>query len=73
MKDYSRAYSEVVEILKYLPKNDYDKIPSSFINYLEKNKDEKYTFVYNLAIPIEKQDISHEAKIVLALIYSICL
>ncbi len=73
MKDYSKAYTEVIEVLKYFSKDDYDKIPSTFLNFLEKNRDEKYSFKYNLALPIEKQDISYEAKVVLALIYSMCL
>ena len=30
---YSRAYAEVLEILKYLPKNEYDKIPHERIHF----------------------------------------
>ena len=69
MDNYSSAYSEVLEVLKYLPKEDYDKIPSKTIDLLEANCDENSDFVYNIALPFDKQNISKEAKSILALLY----
>ena len=36
---YSKAYTEVLEMLKYLPENEYNKIPKEKIDFLKKNKD----------------------------------
>ena len=72
MNNYSLAYSEVLEVLKYLPKEDYDKIPSKTIDLLEANCDENSDFTYNIALPFDKQNISKDAKNILALLYRTC-
>lgn len=71
-KDYSDAYHEVLEVIKNIPKNDYDKIPKKLINLLEQNRNEKNSFVYNVALPFDKQEISKDAKVILAVIYRKC-
>jgi len=35
--DYSKAYSEVLEIISVLPRSEYNKIPVKYIEYLEEN------------------------------------
>lgn len=50
-KSYARAYTEVLEILKFLPINDYCKIPKQKIEYYTKNKDYNYQYEYNLENP----------------------
>ena len=35
--EYANAYSEVLEILKYIPIKDYNKIPKNIIELFEKN------------------------------------
>lgn len=67
-KKLENAYNEVIEILKYIPKEDYNKIPRKLILFLEQNRNEKNTFVYNVAIDFKKQNISKEAKVILAFI-----
>lgn len=71
-KDYANAYSEVVEVLKYISKEDYQKIPKKIIKILEENRNEKSEFLYNAGVPFEKQEISKDAKIILAIIYRNC-
>lgn len=71
-KDYGNAYSEVLDILKYIPKEDYDKIPRKTIQLLEANRNEKSEFTYNVALPFDKQDISKDAKVILAILYRNC-
>ena len=44
---YAKAYTEVLEIIKYLPKNEYDKIEKEKINFFEDNKDNSYKFSIN--------------------------
>ena len=66
--DYAEAYTEVLEVLKYIPIEDYNKIPKKFITFMEENCDEKSSFKYNIALPFDKQGLSDKAKNVLALI-----
>ena len=71
-KDYADAYSEVLEVLKYIPVEDYKKIPKKTIQLLEANSNEKSEFTYNIALPFDKQNISKDAKIILAILYKNC-
>ena len=63
---YSQAYAEVLEVIKYLPLEEKEKIPKKVLNKLMGEADENSTFVYNLGVPFEKQAISDEAKQILA-------
>ena len=67
--DYGIAYAEVLEVLKYISLENYNKIPKNYITYMEENCDEKSTFTYNIAIPFEKQDLSDDTKNILAMLY----
>lgn len=67
--DYGIAYAEVLEVLKYISLENYNKIPKNYITYMEENCDENCTFVYNIAIPFEKQDLSDDTKNILAMLY----
>jgi len=51
-KKYARAYTEVLEILKYLPINEYSKIPKQKIDYYYNNMDCKYAYKYDLENPV---------------------
>ena len=48
---YECSYVEVLEILKYIPKEEYDKIPKELIEFFEKNKEKSYQYIYNPALP----------------------
>ena len=71
-KDYAKAYSEVLEVLKYIPKEDYDKIPSKMLQLMQAKCDENSKFTYNVALPFEKQNLSKDAKLILAMIFRNC-
>ena len=45
--EYANAYSEVLEILKYIPIKDYNKIPKNKIELFEKNANDEHGFIYN--------------------------
>ena len=68
-KNYSKAYTEVLEMIKHLPENEYNKIPKEKIEFLERNKDNKYKFVINPQIELEKQNISIEANSIIVTIF----
>lgn len=44
METYAKAYTEVLEILKYFSKEELSKIPNETIDFFEKNKDVNYDF-----------------------------
>ena len=64
-KEYAIAYVEVLEILKYLKKEQFDKIPKERIEIYEKYKDSEYKFSYDKNRPIKEQ-ITQKTKAVLS-------
>ena len=68
-KIYQQAFSEVNEILSYLSKENYNKIPKEVIDAIEENKDNDYVFFIDTTIPFEEQEILEESKAILFNIY----
>ena len=56
---YACSYVEVLEILKHIPKEDYNKIPKEKIAFYEKNMDKNYVYIYDYVEPktLRKTDI----------------
>ncbi len=52
-ENYPKAYTEVLEILKYMPENDVKKIPKKLLETFECKKDTNYSFIID-----ENQDFS---------------
>ena len=48
---YACSYVEVLEILKHIPKEDYNKIPKEKIEFYEKNMDKNYVYIYDSVEP----------------------
>ena len=46
--DYAKSYSEVLEFLKHIPKEEYERIPKSEIDFFESNKDVEYVDKYSI-------------------------
>ena len=63
------AYTEVLELLKYLPIEDYRKIPKSEIDFLEQNKQENYIFKFNENLSFEEQVILPETEAYIVKLY----
>ena len=66
---YSKAYTEVLEIIKYFPKEEYNKIPKDKIEFYKNNMDINYDFHIEPSIELEKQNISKEANAILVTIF----
>lgn len=62
----AKAYTEVIEILKYVPIDYLVKIPKEKIEYYKAYMDSKYEYKINNELDFEKQPISPKAKAVLA-------
>ncbi|MBQ3409549.1 MAG: hypothetical protein IJH12_10155 [Clostridia bacterium] len=66
---YAKAYTEVVEILKYVPSDDVRKIPQDKIDFYKDNMDTSYCYRIDETINFEEQELSEETKSILANIY----
>ena len=62
---YAKAYTEVLEIIKYFPKEEYTKIPLEKIEFYKENKDKNYNFIINPEKDLDKQNISPEANAII--------
>ena len=62
---YAKAYTEVLEIIKYFPKEEYDKIPGEKIEFYKNNMDKDYNFKINPEIDLSEQNISPEANAIM--------
>ena len=67
--EYANAYSEVLEILKYISKEDYEKIPNSKIELFETNHNKEYIFKYNPNQTLDEQNVSKTAKAIIAILF----
>lgn len=66
---YANAYSEVLEILKYISKEQYNKIPNELIKVYEENSDKNYYFKYNPEKTLEEQKVLKITKIIIAILF----
>ena len=67
--EYANAYSEVLEILKHVSKNDYNKIPKSKIEIFKKNFNKDYNFIYNPNLTLDEQNVSKRTKAIIAILF----
>ncbi len=67
--EFANAYSEVLEILKYIPKEDYDKIPKDKIKLFNTNANKNYKFQYNPLITLDNQNVSKRTKAIIAILF----
>lgn len=63
------AYTEVLELLKYIPSEEYAKIPQKEIYFFEKNRDENYEFSIEYVDDIMKNNISRKAYAIMVSLY----
>ena len=69
VKKYAKAYTEVLEILKHIPEDEYEKIPKTEIQFYESYCDKSYKFEYDDSLRIDEQKISREANAVIISLY----
>ena len=69
MSESNKAYTEVLEIIKYLPEEEYNKIPKEKIEFFEQNRDPNYSFTINPEEDLSTQNISREANALIVVLY----
>ena len=67
--EYANAYSEVLEVLNNMSKEDYNKIPKDMLEMFKTNCNNEYQFRYDLNKKFEQQEISKRAKLILAILF----
>lgn len=65
----NKSYTEILEIIKYLPLNEYKKIPKEQIEFYENNKDPLYKFQYNPSKPLNEQNVLRETKALIVMLF----
>jgi len=68
-KEYRVAYTEVVEILKYVPDEDVNKIPKEKLEFYKSNMDNEYNYKLDMTKEFEEQEMSDITKAILANIF----
>ena len=51
---------QLIEVLKYIPRDMYKKIPREVIAGLYRGCNSETSFIYNQALPLKKQGLSQE-------------
>ena len=69
MRDVNESFSEVLDILNHMETKLYNKIPKSFINLIEQNKDLNYNVNIDYSKNINQQNLLKGTRIILSLIY----
>lgn len=67
--EYQNALTEVEAILKLMPKDMLDKIPNSFLNFIEQKKSKTYIPNLNMELSLNEQSLLNETRAILSLIY----
>jgi len=60
--DYTKVFSEIYEILKYLPKEFIEKLPKQLVSVISENRNIEYVFKYDISKRLIEQDIFEETK-----------
>lgn len=67
--NYSRAYTEVIKILNYVPQENVNNIPKIMIDTFKERMDKTYNFKIDTNKSFEEQKILEETKAILANIF----
>lgn len=67
--EYKIAYSEVLEILKYVSKEEFNKIPSNMIEMFKINSSNEKNFRYNPEKSLKEQNVSETARTIIAILF----
>ena len=69
MSNYPKAYKEVLEIIKYLPKEEYERIPKEKIEFFEQNCDKEYNFIFDISKTLEEQEFLRETNAIIVTLF----
>ncbi|MCL2382872.1 MAG: hypothetical protein FWC79_01555 [Oscillospiraceae bacterium] len=67
--NYAKAYVEVLEVLKYVSKADFEKVSKDKIDFYKRHMDTSYEYKIDESLEFEKQVLSDISKAILANIF----
>ena len=67
--NYKKAYKEVVEILKFVSKENVDKIPKEMLDMFEEEQDKEYNFKVDTTKSFEEQLLLEETNAIFSNIF----
>lgn len=67
--NYKKAYKEIVEILKFVSKENVDKIPKEMLDMFEEEQDKEYNFKVDTTKSFEEQLLLEETKAIFSNIF----
>ncbi len=67
--EYKNALAEVDMILKIIQKNMLNKIPNSFLKFVEQKKSKSYVPNLDMKLSLNEQNLLKETRAILSLIY----
>ncbi len=67
--EYKIAYSEVLEILKYISKEEFNKVPQDMLEMFKSNAINNNEFVYNPRKTLQEQNVSETARTIIAILF----
>ena len=68
--NYAKAYTEVLQILKHLPKDEFNKIPREKIMFYEENSDKTHKFKYDPKKELYNQEVLRETNVIIVKLYN---
>lgn len=69
-ENYPKAYTEVLEILKYMPEDEVKKIPQNLIDTFEYKKDDTYVFKIDENKDFSELEILDETEAIMINIFT---
>lgn len=67
--EYKIAYGEVLEILKHISKEEFNKIPPNMVEMFRENASNENEFVYNPNKTLQEQNVSEIARAIIAILF----
>ena len=67
--EYKIAYSEVLEILKYISKEEFNKVPQDMLEMFKTNASYENQFIYDPNKTLQEQNVSETARAIIAILY----
>lgn len=66
---YRNSFSEIIDILKHMKKEDVQRISPQFIKYLKRNASKTYVSSLDHSKTIKEMNLNPTTRAILALIY----
>ena len=67
--EYKIAYSEVLEILKYISEEEFNKVPQDMLEMFKNNASSENQFVYDPNKTLQEQNVSKIARAIIAILF----